>query len=183
MDISAFNPPDYGLIDDDPLTFKQQFQAFIDALTAYQSGQGDAEAVNAQLHTQVEELGARLANAEQQAQLHLEATEAAKTALNIAVAAYRQAVLNGDPSVPPALVQGETIEDVDAALAKARGVVDYVRDKLQSQGGAGVPGQTAVSPVPPPRVPAGAPGRTLPDVSAMSAREKLVFGTSHAAAG
>src|SRR5579883_1703213 len=87
LDISAFNPPDYGLIDDDPLTFKQQFQAFIDALTAYQSGQGDAEAVNAQLRMQVEELGTRLADAEQQAQLHLEAAEAAKTAHNVAVAA------------------------------------------------------------------------------------------------
>jgi len=32
MDISGFSPPDYGLINSDPLVFKQQFQAFVDAL-------------------------------------------------------------------------------------------------------------------------------------------------------
>ena len=90
---------------------------------------------------------------------------------------------NGDPSLPPALVQGQTIDEVDAALEKARGVVEYVREKVLAGNGAGLPGQTARAAEPPPRVPAGAPGRTLPDLSGMTAREKLIFGTSFAASG
>ncbi len=161
MDLQPFNPPDYGLIDGDPLTFKQRFQAFVDALTAHQSHAGDDE-----LRTQLEEAQRLRQEAEQQAQLQREAAETLAERHRLAVAAYRQARLDGDASIPPELVQGESVEDVDAALAKARAVVEYIREKLQSEGGAGVPGQTVRAPLPP-RVPAGAPGRSLPDVSAM----------------
>jgi hypothetical protein len=50
MDISGFCPPDYGLIDSDPLGFKQQFQAFVDSLAA----PGDLERVNAELSLALE---------------------------------------------------------------------------------------------------------------------------------
>ena len=122
-------------------------------------------------HTQVQEL-------EQLARQRQEALEALTTQHALAVAAYRQAVLNGDPSLPPALVEGQSIDQVDAALAKARAVVAYVRERVTTGHGAGEPGPIALAPTPPPRVPAGAPGRTLPDVAGMTAREKLVFGTS-----
>jgi hypothetical protein len=182
MDLAAFNPPDYGLIDSDPLTFKQQFQAFYDALRAHQVDPGDLETVNSQLKTQLQEANNQVQESQQLAQQNSEALAAAQTQHGVAVAAYRQAMLNGDPSIPPDLVAGETVQDIDSSLTKARGVVDYVRDKIQSKGGEGNPGQTATAPTAPPRVPAGAPGRTLPDISGMTAREKLIFGTSRQSA-
>ncbi|HLZ69568.1 MAG TPA: hypothetical protein VKV26_06605 [Dehalococcoidia bacterium] len=176
----GFSPPEYGLIDDDPLLFRERYRAFLEAFAA-QHGAGDAERVAAELQAALQSLDTvrqQAQEAEQLAQQRQEALEALSTQHGIAVAAYRQAALNGDPSLPPALVQGQTIGEVDAALEKARAVVEYVREKVLSAGGAGPPGQTTRAPDAPPRVPAGAPGRTLPDLSGMTAREKLVFGTS-----
>ncbi len=183
---TGFEPPEYGLIDDDPLLFKERYRAFLDALAARQNDAGELERVSAELQTalqSLEQVRRQAQETEQLAQQRQEALEALRTQHGIAVAAYRQAALNGDPSLPPALVQGQTIEEVDAALEKARGVVEYVREKVLSGNGAGLPGQTTRAPEPPPRVPAGAPGRTLPDLSGMTAREKLIFGTSFAASG
>ncbi len=177
MDLSGFSPPDYGLIEANPLVFGQQFQAFIKALSAHQSEAGDLERVNADLHAALEGATGQLQEAQQLAQQHEEAAAALRTQHGLAVAAYRQAMLDGDASIPPELVQGQSIEEVDAALTKARAVVEYVREKVATPGGAGVPGATALAP----RVPGGAPGRTLPDLSGMTAREKLIFGTSRAA--
>ncbi len=173
MDLSGFSPPDYGLIESNPLVFGQQFQAFIEALSAHQSEAGDLERVNAELHAALESATGQLQEAQQLARQHEEAAAAMQTRHTLAVAAYRQAMLDGDASIPPELVQGQSIEEVDAAMAKARGVVEYVREKVATPGGAGLPGTTAL----PPRVPGGAPGRTLPDPAGMTAREKLIFGT------
>lgn len=177
MDISGFNPPAYGLIDDDPLLFKAQFQTFLDALAAHQDDAGDLERVASDLRGALSEREQQIGMLEGLAQQRGEAAAAAEAQMNLAVAAYRQARLNGDPSIPPALVEGVTVDEIDAAITKAMGVVEYVRGKIASPGGAGAPGETT-PPAAPPRVPAGAPGRTLPDVAGMTAREKLVFGTS-----
>ncbi len=182
MDHTAPSPPMQGLIDTDPTAFKQQFQAFVDAITARQTAAGDLDRVNAELHAALDATTVQLQEAQQLEQQHREAAAAIAAQHNLAVAAYRQARLNGDPAIPPDLVQGESVAAIDAALEKARGVVDYVREKVMSGNGYGGPGPVVPPgmPVPAPRVPAGAPGRTLPDVAGMSAREKLVFGTQRA---
>ncbi len=179
MDLSGFNPPDYRLIDADPLTFGQQFQSFIEALTAHQAEAGDLERVNADLHAALETATGQLQEAQQLVQQHQEAAAAMRAQHDLAVTAYRQALLDGDASVPPDLVQGQTVEEIDAALQRARAVVEYVREKVATPGGAGSAGVTAL-PIAP-RVPGAAPGRTLPDTSGMTAREKLIFGTQRAA--
>ncbi len=179
MEINGFSPPDYGLIDEDPLGFKQQLQAFVDAITAYQSDAGDLERTNAELHAALDQKTRQLQEVEQLGQQHEEAAKAMAASHDLAVAAYRQAVLNGDPTIPPALVEGRTVGEIDAALEQARGVVEYVRERVMAGKGYGGPGPIT-PPAAPPRVPAGAPGRTLPDVSAMSPREKLIFGTQRA---
>jgi hypothetical protein len=180
MDISGFSPPDYGLINSDPLVFKQQFQAFVDALAAHQSDAGDLERVNAELSLALEGANRQVQEAQQLAQQHRKAAEAATAQHGLAVAAYRQSRLDGDPTLPPDLIEGQTVEQVDAAIDRARAVVNYIRDKVLTSGGAGVPGATTTAP--PPRVSGGAPGRTPPDTSAMTAREKLIFGTARASA-
>src|SRR5215472_17419496 len=118
--------PEYGLIESDPTTFRQAWQAYVDQVTALQSRAGDLERVNTELHAALDETQATMAGAESaraQAEARAETLERQHA---IAVAAYKQAMLNGDPSIPPTLVEGETIEAVDVSLEKARQVVAYV---------------------------------------------------------
>lgn len=75
---------------------------------------------------------------------------------------YRQALLRTEPEVPPELVTGATVDEVDTSLAAARATVQAVRRHLAHQA-AGV------------RVPAGAPLRGEPDAGALSPRQKIAL--------
>lgn len=175
MEIAGIGVPDAGLIEADPLRFKEQFGAFVATLSARQADAGAAERVRRELHAALDEMRGRAEEAEALASAHAEAAEALREQHALAIAAYRQARLDGDATLPPVLVEGQTVQEVDDAIARARAVVDYVRSRVD-QGMHAPP----VVPGPPaaPRVPAGAPGRTPPDTAAMTAREKLVFGTT-----
>ena len=80
-----------------------------------------------------------------------------------AVQRLRQSVLEREPELPQELIVGDTVTDLDAAVARARQTVAQVRQHLEQQA------QTQ-------RVPAGAPVRGGPDVSAMTAGEKIRAG-------
>jgi hypothetical protein len=80
-----------------------------------------------------------------------------------AVARYRALAIEHSPELPEGLVTGDTIEEVDAALERARGTVARVRGHIESQAQAS-------------RVPAGAPERSSPDLSSLSAEEKIRMG-------
>jgi len=75
---------------------------------------------------------------------------------------YRAALLAASPEVPPELVSGATIAEVDRSLAAARETVAAVRRRLGQQAAAE-------------RVPAGAPARGAPDLAALSPREKIAL--------
>ncbi|MBI4311973.1 MAG: hypothetical protein HY681_09340 [Chloroflexi bacterium] len=79
-----------------------------------------------------------------------------------AAARYREALLAAAPEVPPDLVAGASIEDLDASLAKARQVVERIRSQGQAQ-------------QPAPRIPGGSPVRSAPDLSSLSPREKIAY--------
>ena len=85
---------------------------------------------------------------------------ALKGALANTVDKYRTAVLATAPGVPDELLKGETVEDIDASLEQARRIVLQVKQQLDSD--------VATS-----SVPAGAPPRTPPDMSALSPIEKI----------
>ena len=85
---------------------------------------------------------------------------ALKGALANAVDKYRTAVLATAPGVPDELLKGETVEDIDASLEQARRIVLRVKQQLDSD-------------VATRSVPAGAPPRTPPDMSALSPTEKI----------
>ncbi|MPZ50716.1 MAG: hypothetical protein GEU75_15695 [Dehalococcoidia bacterium] len=76
---------------------------------------------------------------------------------------YRDTVLAHEPHLPADLVGGETIDAVDESLARARQTVAQVRQHLEQQA------QSL-------RVPAGAPVRAGPDLSSLSAAEKIRLG-------
>ncbi len=83
----------------------------------------------------------------------------------LATAKYRQAALAATPEVPPELVQGATVEEVDAAMSRAKALVDEVRKRAAAR-----------SDLSGPRTPAGAPARSAPDLSGLTAREKIAHG-------
>jgi hypothetical protein len=85
--------------------------------------------------------------------------------MSLAVAKYREAVLRSLPDVPPELVQGATVEEVEESLVAARRTVEAVRKQLAER---------ALRE----RVPLGAPPRGQPDLSALSPKEKIALALS-----
>jgi len=82
--------------------------------------------------------------------------------LSQAVSAYNSVVAQANPSVPGELIAGDTIEAIDQSLVSAKTLVAQVRQSVEADIAAG-------------KVPAGAPARTPPDLSALSPREKIQY--------
>jgi hypothetical protein len=85
---------------------------------------------------------------------------ALRESLASAAAKYRASALAAEPGVPGELVKGETVEDIESSLNAARDIVAKVRQQLDTEVAAG-------------SVPAGAPPRMPPDLSALSPAEKI----------
>ena len=75
---------------------------------------------------------------------------------------YRAALVQAAPDVPPDLIQGESVEELDRALAAAREIVARVREQVQTQAAA--------------RIPTGSPVRGAPDLGGLSPAEKIRMG-------
>ena len=86
-----------------------------------------------------------------------------------AVTAYRELVLKSNLLVPADMVQGTSIDDINASLEKASNLVSQIQQGVQAQSQTNSQAN---------QVPAGAPGRTPPDLSAMTTREKITYGLS-----
>ncbi len=82
--------------------------------------------------------------------------------LTEAVASYKALVTQSNPEVLEELITGDTIEAINESLEKAKTLVSSVRQGLEAEIAAG-------------KVPAGAPVRTPPDLSALSPREKINY--------
>lgn len=83
-------------------------------------------------------------------------------ALPRAVAAYKEVVAQANPGILAEMINGDTIEAINDSLKNARALVERVRQEVGAEA-ARV------------RVPAGAPQRTPPDMSALSPREKIQY--------
>jgi len=126
----------------------------------------------AQLREEQSQLSASLGEAQAQVAARDEelaglrqGAEALQVSLKAAASKYRDVLLAGKPDVPPDLVSGETVEEVDQQLEAALRMVAQLRSHLESQA------QTL-------RVPTGAPARRAPDLSALSPGEKIAYGLS-----
>ncbi len=91
-----------------------------------------------------------------------EALSGVKNSLAQAVASYRALLLRANPDIPDELISGDSIDAVDQTLEKARALVSKVKLGLEAEAA-----KT--------RVPAGAPQRMPPDLSALSPREKIQY--------
>ena len=158
-------------MNDDELTTTQEELAEAKAeLEELQVGTADREARSAHLESELAEALAELATAQDTAKardLELagvsERTQALESQARDAAQRYRDLALRGAPELPEELVAGETVEEVEQALQRARETVSNVRGHLESQAQAG-------------RVPVGAPPRSGPDLAGMSSEEKIRFG-------
>ena len=92
--------------------------------------------------------------------------EGAQAYAGEAATKYRQARLAAAPDVPPELVPETTdITEIDHSMEAALRVVTQVQERVQ---------RALASE--PPRVPAGSPARRTPDLSSLSAAEKIRVG-------
>ncbi len=130
-------------------------QAAARAAEAYAEG----EALREQLRSASDAAAAASAEAER---LRGEIDAAAERERTAAVR-YRDLAVRSEPSLPAELIAGESIDAVDRSLEAAREIVGRVRTHIEQQA-------QAV------RVPAGAPPRSGPDLSAMSPEQKIRYG-------
>lgn len=79
-----------------------------------------------------------------------------------AVASYKALVIQSNPDVPEELVTGESIEAITDSFTSAKELVSKIRKGMEAE-------------ISLARVPAGAPERTAPDLSALSPREKIQY--------
>lgn len=83
--------------------------------------------------------------------------------LSEAVTAYKELVVHVNPDPVAAMVKGNTIAEINASLKSAKELVSCIKQEVNAE-------SARV------KVPAGAPPRTSPDLSGLSAREKIRFG-------
>lgn len=119
--------------------------------------------------TRISELGQATANLESEIATLKQAVAEADDSLHKlgesfkqAVASYKVLVVQSNPDVPEELVAGDTIEAITDSLTSAKELVSKIRKSME----------TEISLA---RVPAGAPERTPPDLSALSSREKIQY--------
>jgi hypothetical protein len=91
-----------------------------------------------------------------------ESVELAKV-LALTVAAYREHVVQANPAVLTDMITGDSIEKINESLKSARAIMERARREIEADALRS-------------RIPAGAPQRTPPDMSALSAREKIQYG-------
>ncbi|MBM4432382.1 MAG: hypothetical protein FJ025_00060 [Chloroflexi bacterium] len=83
-------------------------------------------------------------------------------ALSQAIANYKVMVIRSNPGIIEELIVGNSIEEINSSLEKAKTIIIKVRKDVEEE--------IASS-----RVPAGAPQRTSTDLSALSPREKIQY--------
>jgi len=119
------------------------------ALSAMSARQAELEASLSEVTTGSEAAAAELSQVKE---AHLKA-----------VAKYLDVVRTANPTIPQDIITGETIEEIDASLAKATTIAESVKANLEAQAKEA-------------RVPAGAPPRGEISLEGLSPREKIAAG-------
>jgi chromosome segregation ATPase len=112
--------------------------------------------------TRVAELEAVLAERDEKLGALDDSLSRLNDSLSRAVSSYKALVIKSNPGILEELVTGDSIEAIDHSLENASILIGKVREGIEEE----------VSRI---RIPAGAPQRTLPDLSALSPREKIQY--------
>jgi len=138
-----------------------------------QNPEGEAEPSQAPTITELEGLvaqkdeeltraNARITELEQAVAESDEKLTTIQNSLAEAVAGYKAMVVQANPEVLEELISGDTVDSINDSLNKAKTLVSRVRQGLETE----ISGA---------KIPAGAPQRTPPDLSALSPREKIQY--------
>ena len=147
--------------------------------------EAEREKVTGQVNAATQPLTERITSLEEQLRAKTEEAEQNRTtaeekdrnfaSLNAqhegVVSAYRDLVLKSNPLLPADMITGGTVDEINTAFEKANGIIGQVREGIEKQTQQ-VTQQT--------QIPAGSPGRTPADLSAMTTREKINYGLDQA---
>ena len=122
-----------------------------------------AEASLAEKNGRIAELEASLGEVKTGNEAAVAELAQVKESYDRAVARYLDAVRLANPTIPRDIVAGDTIEEIDASLARAATIADSVRASLEARAKEA-------------KVPAGAPTRGEISVEGLSPREKIAAG-------
>ncbi len=120
------------------------------------------EAAASDHQARIAALEGELARAQEQVVTHTASIDQLNTSLAHAVDAYRQYALKARPEIPPDLVSGASIAEVDASIAEAEQIVARIK--------AGIAAAAAA------HVPNGSAARITPDLASLSPLEKIKLG-------
>ncbi len=95
------------------------------------------------------------------------ALDAERSATQAALPRFRAAVLAAEPELPPDLVNGDTLEELDESVAAARSAVARIRDRLQAGDDDGPSGAS---------FPVGAPARGGANHDVLTSQQKIATG-------
>jgi len=123
----------------------------------------ELESLVTQKDEELTEAGRRITELEQAAIESDEQLKTSRHSLLEALADYRALAVQANPEVPKELIGGDTVQAINESLSKAKVMVSQVRQDLSAEIQAA-------------KIPAGAPQRTPPDLSALSPREKIQYG-------
>ncbi len=148
----------------DEAQLKEQLVEAQAQIEALQSAAADATARASTARAELAEAAtARDSARGELTQLQAELTEV-RSQLREATVKYREMRLATVPEMPAELVPAtESLEDIDRGFEAAQRVLSQVREKMQEE-------------QKPSRVPVGAPQRRAPDLSGLSAAEKIRLG-------
>ena len=122
----------------------------------------ELEGLVAQKDEELTKTNARITELEQAVAESEEKLTTIHNSLAEAVAGYKAMVVQANPEVLEELVTGDTVDSINDSLNKAKTLVSRVRQGLETE----ISGA---------KIPAGAPQRTPPDLSALSPREKIQY--------
>ncbi len=133
-----------------------------EALRAKDTRLGESEARVIELEQLKAEGDSELAIRKQAMAESDEALANVRNSLAQAVSSYRVLVVQSNPGILDEFITGDSVEVINQSLENARTLTSRVKQGLEAE--------TAMT-----RVPAGAPQRTSPDLSALSPREKIQY--------
>jgi len=122
-----------------------------------------AETALAGKDVRIAELEASLSEVKQGSEALTAERASLSDALTMAVTKYLDAVRLANPTIPQDIIAGDTIEDIDASLAKATTIANAVKASLEAQAKEA-------------KVPVGAPTRGEISLEGLSPREKIAAG-------
>ena len=141
----------------------EELEAITAQLEEEKKAKAAAEASLAERDARIAELEASLSEFKQGREAAAAELAQVKEAHGQAVAKYLGAVRLANPAIPQDIIAGDTIEEIDASLAKATTIAEAVSANLEARAR-----ET--------RVPAGAPPRSEISVEGLSPREKIAAG-------